>query len=370
MASNDSDAVSATSGPVLAFRPHDGSYYCIQMRQMKGSAHPEPGRVECLPSFFPLRNRFEHEGTVVYSFVLGFQIIEKNMCAFLAQALVEVLVKTWDQDTLLGSWGSKTPALHPFYAKLRGHDGSEKSLHYPYWFYLAAWWGPGHPALESIRRDMSELWGVEFPEDAIVYPADVGVKSQKRLFAGIPHDHKSQARQDRVQELKRTIENTPVEGLADVISAQLPVILNKPRRDSSANGFESVKEELESIGTNLAIARDKVDGLQNNMANFQADVNDLRARQETHDSALDALGKDKDATDRNLDNLKTELDTLKAENRASNEKSEHMETRVKDLEDKLVKANKRAEKAVETCALVLSLLETPGADKRKRGCQA
>ncbi|KAJ3527023.1 hypothetical protein NM208_g10914 [Fusarium decemcellulare] len=58
------------------------------------------------------------------------------------------------------------PSTHPAYRPWV----NKKKLYYPTWFVLAACYGPDYEELRALRREMSDLWDVDFPTDCVIYP--------------------------------------------------------------------------------------------------------------------------------------------------------------------------------------------------------
>ncbi|KAH7169282.1 hypothetical protein DER46DRAFT_600046, partial [Fusarium sp. MPI-SDFR-AT-0072] len=58
---------------------------------------------------------------------------------------------------------AKVTAQMP-YQKLTGTNGFRKQLYYPHSFFLAAWLGPGHPLLHSIRKKHIRSLGRPVPD--------------------------------------------------------------------------------------------------------------------------------------------------------------------------------------------------------------
>ncbi|KAJ4253336.1 hypothetical protein NW762_010491 [Fusarium torreyae] len=366
MASNNQNVEPPEPEPRLEFRSHKGRVDCAQPR----ITIPRPRTdnefgVVCHMSFFAFKT--PEDETIVSTLVAGFQIIQRNMCPLLAGDMVKFLVDAWKEENQPRSHHGKPPAAHPYYKRLKGTEGNIKHLSYAYWFYLAACWGPDHPQLRGIRKEMSELWGAVFPPNMIVYPGYLSTERQKKLFGGVPTalfnepnvqeqsgDEQSHdtVMQKRVRQLKQTIEDTPIEGLAGVIG-DLPIILTKASSVNDTSELDELKLQLAATRKDLKETLGQVEGLQQ-------ELSDLRI---SSDNTIQQLQRDVDAN-------KGALKVVDAKYLKMSTSETLLGGRVDAWEEKLEDMDKRVEKAVETCALVLGILSAPGGDKRKRGDEA
>ncbi|KAF4966583.1 hypothetical protein FSARC_5747 [Fusarium sarcochroum] len=350
MAFNNQDLEPHEPGPLLEFRPHNGRVNCAQPRvAIPGPRTGDRAGVVCCTSLFPFQNPADK--IIVDSLVAGFQLIQKNIL---------------ERGEPKQKPSRKTTCGPSYYKRLRGQNGNVKHLSYAYWFYLAACWGPDHPHLRGIRKEMSNLWDVTFPTHAITYPGNMSTEKQKRLFGGFPtalydepkvqkgaaekpHDT---AMQVRVRELKQTIENTPIEGLAGAIG-DLPIMLNKDSPVDDTSEVEELKRQLSVTRRDLKETLGQVEGLEQELTNLRM------------------------STDMTIHQMQRDADVTKADLKVVDIRSSKVGTaevllsgRVDAWEEKLANMDKRVEKAMETCALVLGILSAPGGDKRKRGDEA
>ncbi|KAJ4132542.1 hypothetical protein NW754_015359 [Fusarium falciforme] len=223
-----------------------------------------------------------------------FNCVKHNMDKLLAIELAEFLPKAWEQSLFSKV---KSPEEHEFYQKMRGIARNQKELYYPYWFFLAVVWGPGHPSLTKIRNDMAALWGVEFPKIYIHYPYGILVERQKALFHGGRESSMPLCEiQRRVQGFKAAIEGVGRPSVIEAVTQYAPALLNKA---VPADDLKETQKRLQETNGELQEARKK---------------------------------------------LKNDIETSNKE---------------------LAATNRRVDKVVDTCALVLSILTTPGGEKRK-----
>ncbi|KAF4331926.1 hypothetical protein FBEOM_14293 [Fusarium beomiforme] len=356
MASTNEHQSPQGSGPVVLFDRHLGPFNKIQPRIAQTDNRPIQGSViDCKTSFFPRYNGFEDDLLIIKTLVAGFQTIRGHMTPLLAQELLRFLTTTWKSDRDGRAWTAESPKNHRLFSELRGHGVAPKHLNYGFWFYMAAWWGPGHPALGPIRNDMSQLWGVEFPDDTLYYPAGLGVKDQKMLFAGIadgsahaiqrpagkPRDTEMQV---RVRDIRQKINETPVEDLFGTI----PSIITR-RHGMDSNHLALMKSKLASTRKELETSKQTVTSL----------TQDLKSLELEHENTRRLLNE-------KTQHFQATINQLQCESKCSKDACIELNNRTDILEAKLAEANKRAEKAVETCALVLGILSSPGGEKRKR----
>ncbi|KAF4466249.1 hypothetical protein FALBO_6875 [Fusarium albosuccineum] len=153
---------------------------------MSTSEEPQPeGRISLKfnLSSFDLTNNPGHHAILANELVDAFHGIRPKMSPVLADILAQWLPKVL-ASSLYNIQQLSAPQHHPLWSLLRGkNESGQKRLSYSAWFFMAVMFGPAHPMLEPIRRDMSELWGVHFPADSIFYP-DVSDEMQKKCFDG------------------------------------------------------------------------------------------------------------------------------------------------------------------------------------------
>ncbi|KAM0548460.1 hypothetical protein ACHAPJ_009946 [Fusarium lateritium] len=319
---------------------------------------------------------------IIGSLVAGFQDIEPNMNQDLATLLVESLKKAWN-TTLVCSCPSKEKLASQWhYKRLCGLDGNGRDLYYPSWFFLAAWLGPGHPYLKRIRKEMSELWGVEFPTDAIIYPKGLPAETQKTLFYGNSMTAKRENTiEGRAQDIKRTINNSSIEDLAATITG-LPNMLNNTGSATDSGEVGSLKRQLADTRNELKETRDQVDSMKKEIAGLKTtrnqvdslitELKDLKNSRDQFSTLKQELNDLQISTNRQLQDLREDITNTKAKLSAVGElarqtknEEEVLSDRVGGLGDRLTTTDKQVEKTVETCALVLSILSAPGGHKRK-----
>ncbi|KAF5660157.1 hypothetical protein FHETE_9130 [Fusarium heterosporum] len=324
--------------PVLMFVSRTRRHKNVLLRNAEPRPCKNADRLQI--SHFPMYNRCPLRLTIRNSFLAGFQVIEEHMAPSVAEELVDFLANSWKTYIDIHYEGP-SPTGQKAYHALLGLNNEKKLLSYCLWFYLAAWYGPGHPDLQSIRQEMSNLWGVEFPTDTIIYPANISVENQEKLFYGIPVDIKpnlqalpsvSQVRdtemQDRIQDFKNTLETTPVEDLARIISQRMPT------RAETAD-----RKEIDSLKAQLATTRSELERTRKDVSGLESKL-------------------DKEKAIRQADYLKFDKQLSKSNKREKN------------LEGLIADTNRRVDKAMETCALLLSIVSAPGGEKRKRDDQA
>ncbi|KAF4993257.1 hypothetical protein FGRMN_6621 [Fusarium graminum] len=324
--------------PVLTFVSRTGRHKNNLFRNAEPRLCKNADRLQI--SHFPMYNRCPLRLTIRNSFLAGFQIIEEHMAPSVAEELVNFLTNSW-RSHIDELYEVPSPTGQRAYDALLGLNNEKKLLSYCLWFYLAAWYGPGHPDLQSIRREMSDLWGVEFPTDRIIYPTNISVENQEKLFYGIPTDIKpnlpalssvGQVRdtemQDRIQDFKNTLETTSVEDLARTISQRMPT------------GTETADtKEIDTLKAQLATTRRELGRTRKDVSNLQSKLDKERAICQS-------------------DHIEFHKQHSKSEKRE------------KELEGMITETNQRVDKAMETCALLLSIVSAPGGSKRKRGGQS
>ncbi|KAM0198407.1 hypothetical protein ACHAPI_003930 [Fusarium lateritium] len=322
-------------------------------------------------------------------------MIENHVAPLLADELLKLLVDSWLEDQRHGFEKMNTPKTHRFYAILTSEERSNKSLNYGFWFYLAAWWGPGHPDLKPIRDDMSALWGIDFPTDAIFYPTDVSAKDQKRLYAGIqvgpepgtssspekrpaasprrlassqpqaatkaqvPARPASQTRDTEIatrqQQIMDAIENDTVGSVLGKFAANLNPTFRNAGASANDSGIAKLKAELAAAQKELEESKDKITVLEGGLQSLEKAHEFTETTQKTQTSQLTQR------VDRQEENLKRA-------NKYANDlerKLSKADDRMDSLEAKLAEADERAKKAVEMCAFFMSIFSKPGGEKRK-----
>ncbi|KAM0340734.1 hypothetical protein ACHAPU_010325 [Fusarium lateritium] len=274
------------------------------------------------------------------------------MAPSVADELVNFLADSW-KSYMGADFEVPNPVAQRPYDILLGLNDERKLLSYSFWFYLAAWYGPGHPDLQHIRQEMSAFWGAEFPTDAIIYPANFSVCDQKKLFAGIPVDLTLNPRASLP---------TPSLPTPSLPTASLPII-----SASSDTEMQVRVQDFKEIFEKTPV-KDLAKAISQKMPNIP----------ETDASEIDSLKAQLDATRRELENTQKELSSLEKRSQKSLEvaidaecqyQQEFTEGHVKGLEGKLAETNQRVDKAMEICALLLGIVSAPGGEKRKRDDQ-
>ncbi|KAM0317293.1 hypothetical protein ACHAPQ_011065, partial [Fusarium lateritium] len=343
----------------------------------------KPRRVETLPQtaadkiktcLFPCEKEAydSNEQTVVRSFVAGFQLIENHVAPLLADELVKFLIDSWLKDQRQGFDKTTAPKEHCFYNILASEESSTKSLNFGYWFYLATWWGPGHPDLKAIRLDMSALWGVEFPADAMFYPPDISDKDQKRLYAGIqvgpepaasrpaasprrpassqpqaatkaqvPARPASQTRDTEIatrqQQIMDAIENDTVGSVLGKFAANLNPTFRNAGVSANDSGIAKLKSELAAAQKELEESKDKITVLERSLQSLEKAHEFTETTQKTQTIQL-------------TQRVNQQEENLKRANKYANDlerKLSKADDRMDSLEAKLAEADERAKKAVE-----------------------
>ncbi|KAF4422107.1 hypothetical protein FACUT_10814 [Fusarium acutatum] len=226
----------------LRFRPHDGSIR-VQV----------PMHQRDLPSVHTA-------GRLTESIITAFKEVEQTMPLDLAVKLKEALVQTIRITPTTGCISkAKVSTMMP-YQRLVGIHGIKKQLGYLDWFFMAVWLGPGHPFLESIRKDMSDLWGVQFPTDEIIYPKIFNIETEKRLFYGEITTAPSQdSIEERAKTIRKTINDSSVNGLSAAIKDHLPDAL---KDFGGASKVYALEKSLVSTIRELEDARKQVSNLE------------------------------------------------------------------------------------------------------------
>jgi predicted nuclease with TOPRIM domain len=423
-------AAAAEREPVLTFVPHQGLTSLIQVFQTNWLlvikltrlfqpriAEPRPPKAgdKIKMSDFPRNYNHSDEETVIKTLVTGFQIIEKGMAPLLIDELAKFVVDTWKEDQRRGSERPSTPKEHRFYDIITSEDKTTRSLNYAYWFYLAAWYGPGHPDLKTILNHISVLWGVDFPTDAMFYPPDISDKAQKKLFAGIdltlehegsglpggrptprprapshlddstqppaaskaqylfesisqPRDAQMKARQ---KEIVNAIENNPV---GSVLGKLVPNINPKFLKSTAAandsnfgklkSDLATTRKELQQSKNEVAILEKNLDSLQDAHHTTQGTLQQVQEKAEDLESGLERVQKNNKQLENQNTQLTERVDKLGGDlNRARKYVSDlegklsKAEDRMDSLETKLEEVNERAKKAIEMSAFNHALIE-------------
>ncbi|EWG55090.1 hypothetical protein FVEG_13140 [Fusarium verticillioides 7600] len=308
------------------------------------------------------------------SIIAAFKEVQQTMPLDLALRLKQAVMQTMKTTPNMGSISkTKVSSMMP-YQRLAGEHGIEKQVGYPDWFFMAAWLGPGHPFLEDIRKDMSDVWGVEFPTDEIIYPMIMNRETEVRLFNGeIAPTPNEDSIEERAKTIKKKINDSTVNGLSAAIKDHLPDAL---KHFGDADSVYASEKSLASTNRELEDARKQVTNLEKQLAESKA--SQARA-QETTNSELQKNKSD-------METLRKEIKQLKAAQNSTNSfkrvvealretvagldarvlfGEKKVEQEMNALRRKVAQSAEKAEKAVETGALVLSVLSTPGGQKRK-----
>ncbi|VTT74425.1 unnamed protein product [Fusarium fujikuroi] len=293
------------------------------------------------------------------SIIAAFKEVEQTMPFGLAVKLKETVIQTLGITSTMGCISkAKVSTLMP-YQRLAGKHGIKKQLGYPDWFFMAAWLGPGHPFLESIRKDISDVWGVEFPTDAIIYPAILNRETEERLFNGeIAPATNEESLEERAKAIMKTINESSVNGLSAAIKDHLPDAF-KDFGDSSR--MHTLETSLASTNRDLEHARKQVNSLEKELAESKA----LQAKTENDMETLRNEVQQLKSAQGSTDNVKKDLGVLRATVTGMEAKVLKGERDMITLRNDVVHSAEKAEKALETGALVLSVLSTSGGQKRK-----
>ncbi|RTE81736.1 hypothetical protein BHE90_003732 [Fusarium euwallaceae] len=272
------------------------------------------GSIELSVSAFDLDRSSTIGRTLATQLIKTFNNIKIIMDKALASELAEFLPRAWEQHVL-----SKVnfPAKHDFYKRMRGSGRDQKELYYPYWFFLAVTWGVNHPSLLPIRKDMAALWGVGFPDIYSIYPPGIPAERQRVFFHGGPEKPIPLLQMERrAQDFKAVIEGVGRPSVIEAVTKYAPALLKKAVPN----------DEVESL-------QRKLKDTQEQLQKTQGQLNDTQKRlRETNDELQETRKK------------------LKSDTESSS----------KDI----AAVNLRVDKVVDTCALVLSILTTPGGEKR------
>ncbi|KAM0424947.1 hypothetical protein ACHAPT_009748 [Fusarium lateritium] len=253
----------------------------------------------------------------------SFNKVKPGMDKTLACELAKFLIKAWEKF-LHPPTGHEY--LNQLRIKLQGSKIGWKTLYYPHWFLFAIHMGPGHLAQEPIRQDMSALWGVEFPVNSVFYPADIPVDRQKALFRG-GQDEPSPLLKitDRVEDFKAAID-VDQRSIIEAVAEYAPALLNKAVRNDNV---DSLKQQLDETREQLQRTREQLQGSQEQFQKTQEQL------QKTQEQLQDTQKQCKD-----------------------------LEGKVESSNNDLAAMNRRVDKVVDTCALVLSILTAPTGGER------
>ncbi|RBA17688.1 hypothetical protein FPRO05_11403 [Fusarium proliferatum] len=339
----------------LRFRPHDGTTRAQDRDFIKLTN--ASAKVPMHQRDLPCLNK---AARLVESIIAAFKEVEQTIPLELAVKLKHAVVQTLGVTSTAGYTSkTKVSALMP-YQRLAGKHGIKKQLGYPDWFFLAAWLGPGHPFLESIRKDMSDVWGVEFPTDAIIYPAIVNRETEERLFNGeITPSTNEESLEERAKAIMKTINESSVNGLSAAIKDHLPDAF-KDFGDS--NRMHTLETSLASTNRDLEHARKQVNSLEKELAESKT----LQAKTKNDIETLRKELKQLKAAQGSTNNVKKDLGVLRATVTGMEAKVLKGERDMITLRNEVAQSAEKAEKAVETGALVLSVLSASGGQKRKR----
>lgn len=279
-------------------------------------SHSEKGwPVKLSLSAFKLDSSAPLNRTHAIQLIYTFNSISFGMERSLALELAEFLPKAVEQSPISKV---KLPTEHEFYKRLRGIECSQKDLYYPYWVFLAAHWGAGHPSLDPIRKDMSKLWEVEFRTTTITYPGDMPVERQKAHFHGRLFDSSPLGEiQRRAQGFKAAIEGDGKPSVIEAVTDYAPTLLNKAVLAGDGNSLHRMLRDTQE-------QLQKTQGqLRETQKRLQDTAGELQETRKKHKNDIERSSKDLAAT------------------------------------------NLRVDKVMDTCALVLGILTAPEGEKRK-----
>ncbi|KAF5256105.1 hypothetical protein FOXYS1_13441 [Fusarium oxysporum] len=296
-----------------------------------------------------------HAERLFDNIIAAFNEVEQTMALDLAVKLKQGVVQTWKDTSTKGSIDKAEVTAQMPYQKLTGTNG-----------------------IKSSFTTHTDLWGLQFPTDALMYPKFVPIEAQMSLFYGKPATAPNEnCIEERAKAIKKTIDNSPVNGLSAAIKGHLPDDLNEfgtnPRIYSLEMRLASTNHELEDTRTQIS-------NLEKELAESKA--SQARALEKTK-SDMETLRKEiqqlKTAQGQ-TDNVKKDLEALRAmltqHSTSCQQRAASIETKVLSghkkvekemnvLRSEVAHSDEKAEKAVETGALVLSILSTTGGPKRK-----
>ncbi|KAF5710597.1 hypothetical protein FGLOB1_5428 [Fusarium globosum] len=362
----------------LRFRPHDGSEKAQERDfvTLSSAALGSPLPLHLYLDEFQNCFATAHVNKFFDNIIAAFRAVEQTMARDLAVRLIRAVAQLWNGTFTRGSTNRARVSAKISYRKLTGTAGSEKQLYYPDWFFMAVWLGPGHPLLQSIRKDMSDLWGVRFPTDAIMYPKFVPIETQMRLFYGKPAKPttpKEASVEERAKAIKKTINDSTVNGLSAAIKGHLPDDLgglgNSTRvheleasHASMARELEEARKKVVNLEVKLGESRALQAKTKNDMETLRKEVQQLKSAQaQTGD-----VKKDIEAIRVMLTQHSTSCEKRAAGIGAKVVNGQNkVEKEMSALRSEVAQSAEKAEKAVETRALVLSVLSASGGQKRK-----
>lgn len=246
--------------------------------------------------------------------------------------------------------------------------------------YLATWWGPGHPDLEAIRNDMSALWGVEFPTDAMFYPSNLSQEDQKMLYldirpvledeeSGSPGGHSTP--QPRVASRPNASAQPPETSQSQLLPPSISQPLDtkmKVRQQEIVNAIENnpVGSDIGKLVPNIkpkflkpaAPANDSTLGkLRSDLKATQKELQASQTKATVLGENLDKLEDEKTQLVGRVNNLERDLDRSKVKANNLEGKLNEAGYRMDALERKLEEANERAKKGIEMSAFNHTLIE-------------
>ncbi|KAF5986047.1 hypothetical protein FBULB1_2611 [Fusarium bulbicola] len=361
----------------LRFLHHDGSYG-VQERDFVKLSNA-PAKVPIHQRDLPAVHVARHADRLFDGIVAAFKEVEQTMALDLAVKLKQAVMQTLETTSTKGRMSkTRVSTLMP-YQRLAGIHGIKKQLAYSDWFFMAVWLGPEHPFLEAIRKDMSDHWGVQLPADEIIYPMIPNRETEERLFNGeFAPTPREASIEERAKAIKKTIDDSTVKGLSATIKGHLPDGL-KLNGFGDSTRIQTLETSLASTNRELEDARKQVRNLESQLT--EAKASQARAQEKTN-SDMETLRKEvqllKTAQAGNVkkDVEALQMSLLRYSTSCQRHKAE-IETKVhiadmkaknelNVLRSEVAQSAEKAEKAVETGALLLSVLSTPGGQKRKR----
>ncbi|KAF5009727.1 hypothetical protein FDECE_4073 [Fusarium decemcellulare] len=228
-------------------------------------------------SDFDLHGTDGYMKDVAERLVLHFLDLRRYMVPILAQHLAKSTVKIWEKCK---TEPSSANTIAEMIARLEGTGTTTQELYYPYWFFLSVRIGSGEEDISNARRDMSVLWGAEFPIHDVTYPKHVPVELQMRQFFGIKGDaNDAESMTKLAQCLELLIETTPFAQVSDMVAHQLPASSLRDRTEQlqeTRKELKQTRKELKQTREELKLARAELDAL-------------ARSQAETKDKAEKAL---------------------------------------------------------------------------------
>ncbi|KAF5243698.1 hypothetical protein FANTH_8070 [Fusarium anthophilum] len=375
----------------LRFRPHDGSYGVQVLTTTRPSPATLSNRIQerdfvklsNAPVKVPIHQRdlpaihaARHADRLFDGIVAAFKEVEQTMALELAVKLKQAVMQTLETTSTKGRLSkTRVITLMP-YQRLAGIHGIKKQLAYSDWFFMAVWLGPEHPFLEDIRKDMSDHWGVHLLTDEIIYPVIHNRETEERLFNGEVTPSEASI-EERAKAIKKTIEDSTVKGLSATIKGHLPDGL-KLNGFGDSTRIQTLETSLTSTNRELEDARKQVRNLESQLT--EAKASQARAQEKTN-SDMETLRKEvqllkaaqNDTVNKTVEALwpiitqsstscRQRMSSIEAKVRKGEKK---VEKDIDTLRNEVAQSAEKAEKAVETGALVLSVLSTPGGQKRK-----